>query len=121
MHSSATIHPYYNVQSYALGNEWNSNLWFLFRCFDQLSFSLRAEAIERGSIRGFDASIASLQEPATDVHNYGGRFINSFLGAAYRFHKHSIAAEFGIPSYQKCIGIQTVSNSTFYLTYYLTL
>ncbi|MES2388332.1 MAG: transporter [Bacteroidota bacterium] len=110
------IRTNYNSIAYKLGNEANLNAWAAFNFNNWLSGSLRAEGIKSGKISGKDKGLYNVYEPAADPDNYGGLFINSYLGLNCHLDsgplgRLRLSSEFGMPVYQHVNGIQSTTKN----------
>ncbi len=113
--AESVIHSYYNHNGYKLGNELDLNSWAAYSFWKNFSCSFRLNYELSGKIQGADPEVFAPLEPDADPKNYGGSFLNGFIGANYFFYddflkNNKIAAEFGIPIYQNYKGIQEAPN-----------
>lgn len=108
---NSTVRLKNNLLGYRLGNEYNLNSWLAYSWLPFISNSIRVDCIHVESIKKGDPSLNIHAEPSSNFLNYGGNYINTYLGTVMQFEKKSLnkfrlSFEYGIPIYQNVNGIQ---------------
>jgi len=83
------------------------------RAFGPATTWVRLRYTDTAQIRGQDTQIQLLMDPMNgapmpdaDPHNYGGKILNAFVGASYKYKIFSFGVEGGVPAYQYLNGLQ---------------
>ncbi len=103
-----------NEIGYRKGDEINANVWIAYKWLSWFSSSVRVNGVSESSINGLDADLTAIMEPAADYRNYGGNWLNFYLGANFYFNKSifqdsKLAVEIGAPVYNNVSGMQMVA------------
>jgi hypothetical protein len=115
--SSAIIHSTTNKNAYCFGDEVVLNSWFAYNWWRTLGTSIRVEAQYIGKMIGYDKAVYMYNEIGANPANYGGTFLQSFIGTSYEFtsgfiQNNRFAIEYGLPIYQQLNGIQNKRNQS---------
>lgn len=104
-----------NALGYKWGNMYHADAWAGYKVLPFLTGSVRAECISADKIAGSDAAIAipvyEENDPTTRTDNYGGKWINLYIGVNIHFNQRvlnrfSLLAEYGMPVYENLNGTQ---------------
>ena len=104
-----------NDQDYKFGNRYSFNNWIAAKAGDNLSVSVRLQALLRDEIGGASPLLNPMMVTTADTVNSGGTFINSGFGLNYMikngdFKGLRFAGEISTPLYQDLNGIQLKQN-----------
>lgn len=104
-----------NNQDYKFGNRYSLNNWIAAQAGENLSVSVRFEALLIGKIDGKSPLLNPMMVSTADTNNSGGSFINSGFGLNYLIKNGSLkglrfASEISTPLYQDLNGIQLKQN-----------
>ncbi len=115
-----------NDQDYKFGNRYNFNNWLAAKAGDNLSVSIRLEAVLVDKIDGQSSALNPMMVTTADTTNSGGGYVNSGFGLNYLVTNGGLkglrfATECSTPLYQDLNGIQLKQNYnlTFGLQYAL--
>ena len=120
--AGADIKLNYNSLGYKDGNVYHATAWAGYQFLPFLSGTFRTEDIHSDMISGADKVIANPiyqeNDPTTRIANYGGTWMNVYLGVNFYLMKpvlehFRIMAEYGMPVYQNLNGTQTALKSNF--------
>ncbi len=106
-----TIHPGRNRIGYALGNQYDVNVWGARKIFDWMSASLRFHYSIWQNIDGRDSSLVPAMVPLADPNSRGGKRLDleagfNFVIPTKVFKNHRLAFEWGVPIMQSLDGPQ---------------
>ena len=113
--AGADIKLNYNSLGYKDGNIYHATAWAGYQFLPFLSATLRAEDIQSDMISGSDHIINNTiyqeNDPTTKTSNYGGTWMNVYVGVNLYMMKpvlehFRIMAEYGMPVYQNLNGTQ---------------
>jgi hypothetical protein len=113
--AGADVKLNFNSLGYKQGNSYHANAWLGYQKFRNLAFTLRAEDIRTDQIAGYDPLMANPiylnNDPSTRTSNYGGNWVNMYLGVNLHLskpivEKFRLLAEYGLPIYQNLNGTQ---------------
>ncbi len=104
-----------NNQDYKFGNRYSFNNWISAKAGDNLSVSIRLQALLVDEIDGTSRLLNPMMVTTADVTNSGGTFINSGFGLNYMITNGDLkglrfAGEISTPLYQDLNGIQLKQN-----------
>jgi len=110
-----------NSQGYHLGNEYKATAWLAKPWTSAFSTSLRLEASAWEDIKGADAELNAALIPTARTDLRAGRRLDALVGVNYTPAKsHNLAAEFGLPVYERLDGPQLSTDYRFTLGYQLS-
>ena len=108
----------YNSLGYKNSATYQFSSWYAYKLGSKFTTSLRAVLDVSDNIIGLDESLYRYNEPSTNTLNYGQTSLFSFLGGTFHFWSgNRIAFEFGLPLYQKVLGIQMKDEYQINLSY----
>ncbi len=104
-----------NDQDYKFGNRYSFNNWIAAKAGDNLSVSVRLEALLVDEIEGASTLLNPMMVTTADTVNSGGTYINSGFGLNYLVTNGGLkglrfASEISTPLYQDLNGIQLKQN-----------
>ena len=105
-----------NSLDYALGNQYEGNLWAAYRLNDFFSFSARAHYLKWNGIEGADPGLDPTRDPGNDAYFLSGERLdvpvglNLYMPEGTRFEGHRLALEFIFPAHQEYNGPQLGAN-----------
>lgn len=104
-----------NDQDYKFGNQYSFNNWIAAKAGDNLSISVRLQALLIDEIDGVSPLLNPMMVTTADTVNSGGTFINSGFGLNYMITNGGLegmrfASEISTPLYQDLNGIQLKQN-----------
>ncbi|GGD21726.1 transporter [Hyunsoonleella pacifica] len=104
-----------NDQDYKFGNRYSFNNWIAAKAGDNLSVSVRLQALLVDEIDGASPLLNPMMVTTADTVNSGGTFINSGFGLNYMIKNGvlkgiRLASEITTPLYQDLNGIQLKQN-----------
>lgn len=104
-----------NDQDYKFGNRYSFNNWIAAKAGDNLSVSVRLQALLVDEIDGASPLLNPMMVTTADTINSGGTFINSGFGLNYMIRNGGLkglrlAGEISTPLYQDLNGIQLKQN-----------
>jgi len=109
--ASGIVHTGTN-HGWAYGNSIKLSTWGQ-RAFGPATTWVRLRYTDTAQIHGSDPQIQLLMDPENgaptpdaDPHNYGGKILNAFVGASYKYKIFSFGVEGGVPTYQYLNGLQ---------------
>lgn len=109
--ASGIVHTGTN-HGWAYGNSIKLSTWGQ-RAFGPATTWVRLRYTDTAQIQGSDPQIQLLMDPENgaptpdaDPHNYGGKILNAFVGASYKYKIFSFGVEGGVPAYQYLNGLQ---------------
>ena len=122
---NTVLHTYNNSLNYRMGDQIGMNVWSAYKWNNWLSNSIRLEAKSIQSISGKDVSLIQTNEPSAVSTNYGGKFLNAFVGANIYFNKsflqnNRLSFEYGVPLYQNLNGIQQTRKGVAFVEWMIT-
>lgn len=122
---STIIHPYNNSLNYHLGDQIGLTVWGAYKWKTWISNSIRFEAKSIAPIVGKDMMLNQVFEPAAITANYGGTYLNGYLGLNIYFDKsilknNRLSVEYGLPIYQRLNGLQQTTKGIAYLEWLFT-
>lgn len=114
---NSTIRFHKNLIGYRLGNDYNLNTWFTYSWLSFISNSIRVEGMFLEKIKNKDPTLSPFNEPSSHFNNYGGYFLNTYLGTIMQFKKETLnkfrlSFEYGLPLYQNVNGIQMTNKQS---------
>ncbi len=121
--AGADIKLNYNSLGYKDGNLYHASAWAGYQFLPWVSGTLRAEGDHAGMISGSDKVVANpiyqSNDPTTVTANYGGSWVNMYIGLNFHImkpvlNKFRILAEYGMPVYQNLNGTQSALKSNLY-------
>lgn len=106
------IRFYNNSHNYHLGNESVLHLWGAYSWLNLISSSVHFEVNSTGKIKGKDAQLYEFNEPSAHTKNYGGRFMQTYIGSSFisknKILSHfKISAEYGFQLFYYYNGIES--------------
>ena len=108
--ATGTLRTNTNSLGYRLGNEAVWNTWLACLLHRNVSVSTRLEAWATEAQYGTDKGLYPGYEPSADASNSGGKRAEAYIGANYNLAglagNYRLAAEYGLPLYQKYNGLQ---------------
>ncbi|SFZ89572.1 Putative MetA-pathway of phenol degradation [Flaviramulus basaltis] len=104
-----------NEQDYKFGNRYNFNNWFAAKAGNNLSISVRLEAVVMVEIDGSSSLLNPMMVSTADTKNSGGTYLNSGFGLNYLATNGNLdglrfATEISTPFFQNLNGIQLKQN-----------
>ncbi len=107
-----SIRFHHNSNQYHLGNESVIHLWGAYSWLNCISSSIHFEANYIGKINGYDATLYEFNEPLANEKNYGGRFMQTYIGSSFisknkTLSHFKISAEYGFQLFYYYNGIQS--------------
>jgi hypothetical protein len=117
--AGAILRPFTNALGYTKGNQLSMTGWASYKWLKWISSSARIDNVYSGEIRGDDAQLIQIIEPAAAPFNYGGQVINVYGGLNFYINKtflrnSKLSIEYGIPLYQYVNNIQLSLKSSIY-------
>jgi Putative MetA-pathway of phenol degradation len=104
-----------NSLGYRYGNTYHATAWAGYQLLPFLSATFRAEDVMADKISGSDGQLANQiyqeNDPTTVTANYGGNWVNTYVGLNFYMMKPVLEhfrfmAEYGMPVYQNLNGTQ---------------
>ncbi len=122
---NSTVRFINNRLAYRYGNDFNLNTWCAYNWLPFISNSIRIEGIQSAIIKSSDQSLNKLSEPGSNSINYGGHYLNMYLGTVIQFKKSTlnkfrVSVEYGLPVYQNVNGIQMTTKNSLIINTTLT-
>jgi hypothetical protein len=118
----ANVNLNYNSLGYKYGNTYHATAWAGYQFLPFVSATLRAEDVHQDIISGADKaltnSVYETTDPTTQTANYGGTWMNMYVGLNFYMMKPLIErfrlmTEYGMPVYQNLNGTQMALKSNF--------
>lgn len=111
-----------NSLGYTAGNNYHVTAWGAYKVTPSISGSLRAEWLAGDKINGSDSlmniPVYQLSDPMTVTANYGGTWVNMYIG--FNFHlnrdiikRFNLQLEYGVPVYENVNGTQSSLRANF--------
>lgn len=108
-----------NDNGYTLGDRFEATTWAAKQVADSTSLSLRLKYTDWDNIDGADNKLAAMPTvPTKDPNLRGGKRVDALIGINFvppGLNSLRLAAEFGVPAYQKLDGPQLETDSVFTL------
>ncbi|MGB0452758.1 MAG: hypothetical protein ACPGJV_03515 [Bacteriovoracaceae bacterium] len=106
-----------NAEEYRLGNEFLFNTWFAVGLAEWVSTSFRLNWKWRDNIEGKDKglSVMPAMNPTANTENWGGNWLNAFVGFNFSFLGQRLALEYGQVVVQNLHGPQMLQSSQYML------
>ena len=109
--TNAVIRLGVNNRNYTLGNKYQITAWGARKLSDSVSLSLRLDGQVQDTIRGYDTELAGpiFMAPPADANLHARERLDvlvglNFLGQTGILADHRLAAEFGVPVYERVDG-----------------
>ncbi len=124
--ANATLPLGENNRGYTLGNQYQVTTWGVRELNDMFSLSLRLDGRTWGSVDGTDRELAGpiFMSPAMDANLQGGERVEALAGISFSpasgaLKNQRIAAEFGMPVYERLDGPRLETDYRFTLGWQL--
>lgn len=109
-----------NSEGYRLGHEYGATAWVARDLSRHVSLSLRLDGKAWGDIKGADRDLMPMMVPTARTDLRAGERVDALIGVNYYqpdgiFANHRLAAEFGMPVYQRLDGPQMETDYRFML------